>query len=236
MRIRIWNAYASNNSGAYTIVGEFGSTELAEELAARLRPVLEEHTRWMDDEQRPSGESPLMRFARAEGLQPGCVTEEWPQYADSNVPRVVAVDHQLIVHHEYMASMPSFFGHWFYARGGRVQSELVHTHEPLIVDLRAYPTDYRDKAWEPVRVPRLLAALTEPGGPVATHVAEGIAPVARLIEDWSRHVLFAAVFTDPVAGCAAVRDLARAHDARLTVRIVEAVGEDPLVAYRAPGG
>ena len=31
MRIRVWNAYASNNSGSYAIVGRFASDQAAED-------------------------------------------------------------------------------------------------------------------------------------------------------------------------------------------------------------
>ena len=46
MRIRIWNAYASNNSGSYTIVGRFESDESAAKLAAELLAVVKAQSAW----------------------------------------------------------------------------------------------------------------------------------------------------------------------------------------------
>ena len=47
MRIRIWNAYASNNSGSYTIVGSFKDAQRASEVAGELAAVIAAHDRWV---------------------------------------------------------------------------------------------------------------------------------------------------------------------------------------------
>jgi hypothetical protein len=47
VKIKIWQAFASNNSGSYTIVGSFGTPEQAAEVAAALREMAERHTVWL---------------------------------------------------------------------------------------------------------------------------------------------------------------------------------------------
>jgi hypothetical protein len=69
MRIRLFNAFASNNSGSYTIVGSFRDEATAEEVALLLQRACDAHSAWYEehnDEQH--GESPLDSFAQREGL------------------------------------------------------------------------------------------------------------------------------------------------------------------------
>src|SRR5690606_37887446 len=143
MRIRMWNAFASNNSGSYSIVGSFPSAERAEQVAAELLPVIQAHSEWMntrprwDEPAREDSPSPLEQWVVEQGLQwSGPSSEEWPEYSDENVPSVIAAGSQVLIHEDYTVSMPKVFGEYFYRRGGRVDIELNHTHHPLIAVLR----------------------------------------------------------------------------------------------------
>src|SRR5262245_54003035 len=105
MRVRIWNAYASNNRGSYTIVGSLPSEEVASEVAAELAAMIEAHTAWhgAGQFQASSADSPLAVFCRTHGLswrdgRGG--DDDWPEHSDDNRPRVAAIGNQVVVHHE----------------------------------------------------------------------------------------------------------------------------------------
>src|SRR5690242_18609473 len=137
MRARIWNAYASNNSGSYTIVGALPSEEVAHEVAVELSAMIKAHAAWLAAErgQADNPESPLAAFCRTHGLSWSSGDgegDDWPEYSDDNRPRVVAIGNQVVVHHEYTVSLPPVFGAFFYKRGGRVQHEDNHAHHPMV--------------------------------------------------------------------------------------------------------
>ena len=104
MKIKIWQAFASNNSGSYTIVGSFDTPELATEVAAALRTMAGQHTAWLENARGTEfteGVSPLGAFAQEHGLSwvSGRGTwDEWPEHDDSNIPAVIALGHQVLVH------------------------------------------------------------------------------------------------------------------------------------------
>src|SRR5262249_20361727 len=86
MRVRIWNAYASNNSGSYTIVGWLPSEEVAREVAEELKTMIEAHTAWGEAGrgQADGSDSPLAQFCRTHGLSWRAGMggyEDWPQYS-----------------------------------------------------------------------------------------------------------------------------------------------------------
>src|SRR4051812_39066228 len=101
MRISLFSAFASNNSGSYTIVGSFQDEGAAEEVARLLREVSDAHTAWREEHDGDDDEdlvSPLDVFAREHGLRaqkPGR-DDEWPQYGPK--PSVVAIGYQVLVH------------------------------------------------------------------------------------------------------------------------------------------
>jgi hypothetical protein len=170
MRVRIWNAYASNNSGSYTIVGSLPSAEVAREVAEELTAMIAAHTAWREagHDQADGSESPLAAFCRSHGLTrlPGAgESDDWPEHRGDNRPRVAVVGSQVVVHHEYTVSLPPTFGEFFYKRGGRVAHEDNHAHHP-IVTIASFWWGWtkEQRAQAEVELPRLVSALTAPDG------------------------------------------------------------------------
>jgi len=246
MRIRVWNAYASNNSGSYTIVVALPSEEVARDVAAELATMIDAHTRWHDawNGTGDTAASPLAAFCRTHGLSwsTHCGgADEWPDYApdNDNRPRVAAVGRQVIVHHDYTVTLPATFGEYFYKRGGRVQHEENHAHHPLVVIAAFYwGWTAEAKARMAAEQPRLVAALTAADGPLATLADETWPPALRqardTFHDWP--ITVGVIFGKLIEGVSALRVLAEAHGADLSVRLHEAPDEthDPLAFLRAP--
>lgn len=124
MEMRVWNAYASNNSGSYTIVGSLPSHEVAASVAAELRELIEAQTTWLEETSKTRLE-PLAEFCRVHGLRARPDAGTWDDW-----PRVAQLGNQVVVHHEYTVTLPRLFGELFYKRGGRVQHEEDHAHHP----------------------------------------------------------------------------------------------------------
>ncbi len=238
MKVRIWNAYASNNSGSYTIVGQLPSQAVAEAVAAELTTLIAAHGKWLGDPESQSTESPLAAFCRdnalfwEDGLGSG---EDWSDSDDP--PRVVAAGRQVIVHHHYTVSLPPTFGELFYRRGGRVQTEENHAHAPIVVTAE-FRWGWReaDKARQQLELPRLIAALTAADGPLSQQFTDGWPAAWRTAgTDWQdAPFTVGAVFKDLVASVGAVRDIATACGAQLMLRLHEADDEtsDPLARLR----
>ncbi|WP_437573960.1 ribosomal protein L7/L12 [Sorangium sp. So ce887] len=245
MRIRLFNAFASNNSGSYTIVGSFRDAATAEEVARLVQEVCDAHSAWLGARDAapaaaaPEGDSPLEAFAQREGLRAdnhGGDGDDWPQYGPS--PAAIAAGHQVIVHAPYTVTMPPVFGALFYAKGGRVETELDHAHEELAVEFSYWPADVRwDDPGAAERLDafeqRVTAELPAWTAPREHDSRPPIAP-AWHGDGWrSRHL--SAVFADLVEGVQGVRRLAREHGMRLTVRVTECPHgvADPFARLRA---
>lgn len=241
MEIRIWNAYASNNSGSYTIIGRLPSAEVAQRTAVELRAMIDAHTTWRDawDGKSSLEQSPLAEFCRTHALtwtdgQGGW--DDWPSYNKDNRPRVEVSGSQLIVHHEYTVGLPATFGEMIYKQGGRVEHEECHAHDPMVV------TGTFWWGWTPERraiqeaeLPRLLAALTSADGLLAQPNGRDLPPAWR--EGQGRFgeapLTIVAIFDDLLAGVAALRAVAEAHSAELELRLSEAaLVDDPLLHFR----
>lgn len=243
MRVRVWNAFASNNSGSYSIVGSFPSPEVAEAVAAELLPVVRAHSEWAltgSDEWRPNAAgpfSPLGRWATEHGLQwGGDAEEEWPfEGVGLDVPDVIAVGSDVLVHEDYTISLPRVFGEYFYRRGGRVTVELNHAHHPLVVAILFF-VPWNDPAYEELEY-RLLEAresLESRRSPLRKLLAPGTDLVVRERPVGNYQFEIAAVFSDLIAGVAAARDLARNAGVSLVLSLKEAWGAvgDPLEPIR----
>jgi hypothetical protein len=161
MKVQIWNAFASNNSGSYTLVGSFRDAELAAEVAAELARVSAEHEAWIQEWSQKGWSkaptpSPLEAFVlrhqltRAEWAGAG-VGSDWPAYGEDNTPVVWAMGHQVFVHHDYTLTLPGAYGEFFYKRGGRVEAELGHTHHPLVALFHLWGSRCQPGAWRGLR-------------------------------------------------------------------------------------
>lgn len=230
MRIRVWNAFASNNSGSYTIVGVFEDEATAAGVARELGPIFAAQTAWARD---GKGPSPLEEYAAALSLPWKEEYECWPRYGGKDVPDVVAVDTHVLVHHEYTATLPRLIGHLFYARGGRVKSELDHSHGKLVTVIEAWWLHTPElKPRIPELGARALAALQ---APLAEHGDPAVRAACRFQADAFMHapLRVAAVFTDMAAGFVAVSEVLRGLEARVVADVHEAVDEaDPIAPWR----
>lgn len=236
MRIRLWNAYASNNSGSYTIVGRFETAEAAEALVRDLAPMLREHTDWhMARPEARAAEPPLHRFLRARDIpfdEREGLGDEWPEYGPE--PEVTAVGAQVLLHCSYTVSMPRALGALIFQAGGRVEVEIDHAHETTVLLFEVWMHDAWVADREDSRKAALLAlrdALI--AGPLASPGVKGI-PFAWRLGYHGRSLEIGAAFQDPVAGARVVGELARAHAAEVRVRAFETPHgvADPLAFMR----
>lgn len=241
MRIRLFTAFASNNSGAYTIVGRFADEAVAAEVAALLQRAIDAHDAWhRAHEWEEEGEAPLDDLVREQGLRAARHGrgDEWPSYA-REPPSAVALGRQVMVHSAYTVTMPPVFGEAFYAKGGRVEVELDHSHEPLAVEFGWHPKgmphgDPRLEpaldAFEALLRPELDALVTRPESDRRPSVAP-----AWHRGYWGERNL-SVVFADLVEGVRAVRAVADACGMDLTLRLAECPhgAEDPLANVRRP--
>ena len=172
-QVRIYSAFASNNSGSYTLLGMFETSERAAEVAALL-------TRLATDMEAAGEANPLRELLATYGIAaPENVgkTDDWPAEWDTP-PEAVHIDRQVWWFAAYTVTMPAEIGHWFFATGGRVQVELDHAHHPLLAHLSLWP-DLPWKERQGMQMQPLIDALWF--GPLA---AEGLVARVRRNE-WS---------------------------------------------------
>jgi hypothetical protein len=236
MRIRIWNAYASNNSGSYTIVGVFPDSASAAAAAEELRELCRAETEWVE-EAAPSGAEPLVQFARAHGhAEESAVGGElWPMFP-STAPEVVAVGRRLVVHHPQTIALPALLGAHVYKRGGRVESEIEHAHHSIVADCRI---SARFNAVErAAKCERVAAELARPDSVVHRHSVPGVAPIVRLEVEGPWSFVRAWIALDHrsiVPGLEELASVVIGHGCELEFRVSEASsGSDPLHGWRRP--
>lgn len=231
MRIRIWNAFASNNSGSYVIVGSFPTEALAAEVAAELRELAIAQSAWKgkyDQPEQPQP-SPLAAYAAKLGLAYEEGYDEWPEYSHRAHPEAWAVGHQVFLYADYTVTMPRVIGQAVYARGGRVETELDHAHHPIVAmfEIR-FPWQTREKMDVPARVQELVDALCADDGALVASSVPFQAPAwqgatARLSPGFGEaDLLVGAVFEDLATGFAAVSAAVAAVGATVRVRVSEA--------------
>ena len=238
MRVRIWNAFASNNSGSYSIVGSFPSPEVADQVVAELVPVIRAHSEWLGSRQgrkgrkNPGIDSPLGRFAVDNDLEwRGDDREDWPEYSGDNMPEVVAVGAHVLIHEDYTVSLPSAFGEFFFRRGGRVDVELDHAHNPLVAVLRYWIR--WDEAARDERELGMVTIVESLDRALRPHLRKGTNLIVR-DAPFGTGFEVAAVFSDLVAGVATARELARAAGVSIALQLTESpsAAGDPLAYLR----
>lgn len=229
MRIRIWNAFASNNSGSYVIVGRFPRGERAVRFADELRAVVAAESTWRMEAAHVAP-SPLAAYAARHGI--GEITwDDWPYFSDMPHPAVWAAGNQVFVYSDYTSDMPATLGHLMYVHGGRVETELVHTHHPIAATFAIYADD--DAL---ARVQAIVNALAGPGGALTT-LEMHHPPAWRGRSDPDEHpdpdLVLGACFDDICAGFTAVATACAAVDTKLDVRVAECIeGVDPFAHLR----
>jgi ribosomal protein L7/L12 len=231
VRIRIYRAFASNNSGSYTLVGRFDDDATAGEVAAVLAEMCAAHSAWFKAHSSdPIDGSPLLAFARANNLvnTPDHRDDQWPEYGPP--PQVIHTGPQVLVLAPYTVTMPATLGEYIYRRGGRVELEIDHGHGPLGVEFTFSVSGARldDRATSD-RIDALRVSI-DAELPALTARAEWdrrpiIAPCWHT-GDWHQRQL-SVVFTDPGTGVLRVRELARAAGVAAHVRIFELSDRDP---------
>lgn len=235
MKIKIWQAFASNNSGSYTIVGSFPSPEVAEDVAQALRAVSNAHSTWLEgalaEASLDDAASPLATFARQEGLswKEGCGThDDWPEHGPR--PNITAAGHQVLIHVDYTVSMPPTLGEYFYKRGGRVSLELNHAHAPIVATFHAW---WRNDDSQ-VAVEATIAELTAPDGPLVTLCATAHPPAWRARSPHGMGSLeLVCIFEDLCAGVAAVSATVVRHGGQCGLTVAELdERRDPMAGLR----
>jgi hypothetical protein len=239
MRIYLFQAFASNNSGSYTIVGTFQDAATAEEVARLVAEVSAAHDAWHDAHGWDvDGSSPLDELVKREGLRadkPGR-GDEWPEYGEA--PKVVVTGQQVLVHAAYTATLTSVFGELFYAKGGRVQVEIDHAHGDIAVEFTYWiPSDRYD---DPENQPKLDAFEARLAEELPAWTARDEYDKRRPIEPawyrghWRARYL-AVVFRDLVEGVQGVRRIAEEMGVALHLKVWECPGDvpDPFAMLRA---
>lgn len=233
--MKIWNAFASNNSGSYTIVGAFESAELASEVADELLAMAIAHTAYFNSTSSggtyPPGPSPLEALAAKYNVAATFEQDEWPEYSDEDHPSVFAIGRQVFVHSGYTITMPQSIGAIMYARGGRVSTELNHAHHPIAARFTVYfPYQLKPQ----LDVPALLQRFVDDvcANALALPQSPTIAPAWQAQTGFGEGDLqLGAAFEDLAPAYKAVVAAAASVGASVGIEITEAHG-DPFADLR----
>src|SRR5690606_9863092 len=179
----------------------------------------------------------LARFAAAQGLsttQGVGEGSDWPEHGPA--PQVLADGTQVVLYVDYTVTMPPLFGELMYRRGGRVDVELEHSHEPLVwVHEVWWPWRGRDEAVVRAGRVRLLDALVDEGGPMSTEVAISTPASWSDGGDAFGHadLSLAAVWSEPMVAIPQVRAAIEAVGASSRLRVMESTSShDPAGLFR----
>lgn len=245
--IHVFRAYASNNSGSYTLVGSVPSLEVARSTVEEILAISAEHSAWLrkheDERWTTTSVSPLDAFIARLGLTAGTDVgrdESWP---DGGEVRAIAIGQQILLHVGCTITMPPLFGELIYKRGGRVAAEWDHAHHPMIVDGTVWVAGMWQKK-ERAAVDAKFAAIEAELRALLPTLARKVRHdgEARVEPAWhppesGLGLAFATIFADLVGGVAAVSDCVERHGGTLHVRIAEPPipAADPLEAWRRRG-
>jgi len=238
--IHLYRAYASNNSGSYTLVGSVPSRELAQSTVEEILQVCSEHSAWLhaneDDPSAASGPSPLDAFVARHGLthrEDAGGEDRWP---DRGGVQAIAVGHQVVLYVDWTLTMPPVFGELLYKRGGRVSVEHDHAHHAMVVNATIWVAGMWQKGARAEAEAKFALLDAELRTLLPTLGRKGVEP-AWHPPDSGLGLAFAIVFEDLVGGVAAVNEVVERHGASLHVQVVESpvVSPDPLEAWRRRG-
>jgi hypothetical protein len=240
MRVRIWNAFASNNSGSYVIVGRFPTAELASQVADELLAVSRAHSEWHDSER--TTPSPLAIYAASQGIPDVAIhDDEWPDYSGMSHPAVWALNHQVFLHSDYTVTISRVIGHLMYARGGRVETELDHAHHAIASTFEVYfPWDTRKDIDVPARVQDIVDALWSSGGAAVSLTRKDHAPAWRGAHSGvdasfgDPDLVIGAAFEDLQAGFSQVAQACASVGAQVYIRVSEAPSRGDPFAHLRP--
>lgn len=135
MRVRLFRAWASNNSGAYVLLGRFHHAAVAASVASTLNEALAAHDAWVLSRPPSKGDSPFMAFAQAHGLP---MQDGWVPWTHGM--RCEVLDTQVLLD-GYAAEMPSAFVAFVAKHRGHVESEIIHAHGAVIVRVNLWMKD-----------------------------------------------------------------------------------------------
>ncbi len=226
MRIHVWNAFASNNSGSYTIVGRFPSEELAARVAAELSEVLAAHAQWRKSATVPRGDwegpepetpSPLRAFTQAHSL-----SQTWADWGDQGALRAWSTGHQVFLHDPWTLELQDAYEEFLRVRGGKVETRIRHAHGDLVSLFELHGT--LPKKTKAATVSALVEELYADDGPLVTLAPFEPQPAWREGSKPGEPVLtLGAVFQDLdlAAGFTGVEAIARRHGLQVTVRMSE---------------
>ena len=252
--VHAYAAWASNNSGSYTLVGRFdddvraqGAAELLTRLFDEMREALAandaEATRQiMAKQPRVSTSEPLAlaRFVEEHGLsslKDDVLYNEWP-YLPPYSARAAALGRQLVVHVGYTVSMPRALEEFLMKTGGRLETEIAHAHAPLVVVVElwwpTWPSTDDARATRAAEVAAFRAEI-DPLLPslVANERDDDRPPVPHAWKEEDGLTL-AFVASDPVDALLRVRAVSEEHGVSFRMRCFEALSEDgdPLAQLR----
>ena len=242
--IRVLSAFASNNSGSYTLIGSLPDAMRAREIVEEIARVCDEHSVWLEarDRNERTEIPPLHAFAKKNGLTLDSkdvgLSDDWPQHGPP--PRAIAVGSQVLLHVDYTVTMPRLFGELLFARGGRVRVEHDHAHHSLVSVLQFWADGLWDKETKVDVRSRLSVLANELQAEVLPELTAPRDPGELVVEPaWliGYPPGVAVVFRDLVEGVARMVACAERHGAYVHLDVIESpvAADDPLRGWRTPG-
>lgn len=228
MKIKIWQAYASNNSGSYTIVGRFPDAEVAQQVACDLNQLLGKYNEWVFFDKQYTEESPLAEFARQHGLtfEPGNSEDDWPMALSDDVlpepPRAIALRDKVLIHHHYTILLPAILGQYFYARGGRVSREITMALEPLLAKfVIVAPYNSVKSLQRDVDMKGLANELMAEGGPLRTGLVSSHISELATTGFQGQSIKFEARFYDLLKSFSKISEIVNKYEVQLNLELEE---------------
>jgi len=233
MKIKLWQAYASNNSGSYTIVGWFANAELAQQVTCDLNGLLKKYNAWIFFNKCTTERSPLEEFAEQHKLvfDPGNAEDDWPMAFSDDVlpepPRAIALRNKVVIHHQYTILLPAILGQYFYARGGRVSREITMAHNSLLAKFSIVaPFNSVKSLRREIDMKGLANELTAEDGPLKSGVDSS--HIVELVKTGfqGQTIKFEARFEDLVKSFSQISEIVNKYEVQLFLELEESETEN----------